>query len=47
MGQCLMLSESWYQVKKIYCAPQHRCNPLDLLDLRNPRFHADCNTNFR
>ena len=21
---------------------QHRCNPLDILDLRNPRFHADC-----
>lgn len=22
--------------------PQHRCNPLDILDLANPRFHADC-----
>jgi type IV secretion system protein VirD4 len=22
--------------------PQHRCNPLDLLDLANPRFHVDC-----
>ncbi len=21
---------------------QHRCNPLDILDLNNPRFHADC-----
>lgn len=21
---------------------QHRCNPLDILDLSNPRFHADC-----
>jgi len=22
--------------------PLHRCNPLDILDLANPRFHADC-----
>lgn len=22
--------------------PQHRCNPLDILDIANPRFHADC-----
>jgi type IV secretion system protein VirD4 len=22
--------------------PQHRCNPLDILDLSNSRFHADC-----
>lgn len=22
--------------------PQHRCNPLDVLSLDNPRFHADC-----
>ena len=22
--------------------PLHRCNPLDILDLNNPRFHADC-----
>lgn len=22
--------------------PQHRCNPLDVLSLSSPRFHADC-----
>tara|TARA_R110001599_G_scaffold182328_1_gene375296 strand:- start:2521 stop:4056 length:1536 start_codon:yes stop_codon:yes gene_type:complete len=26
----------------IAALPQHRCNPLDLLTLASPRFHADC-----